>query len=166
MNPNANCLCALIFTVCISACGGGSEAPTDIEGSQAATPTDLKSKQAPSAPPSSAAATNQDTAQRPAAPSLDDEIIPLLNPIPPSLSNDKFLPEDPAEFRKQLKDALKTDTPKEELLSMIDVVLLLNPQDLEMREARANILLKQGFAEDAALDFTLCCKDGRPSCCR
>jgi hypothetical protein len=137
-----------------------------MKGVKAKEPSAEKSEPTVTAPSSSITGTSRMDSTSPASAARDDEMVPLLNPIPPSLSTDKVLPEDPAEFRKQLVLALKTDTEKAELLSMIDVVLLLNPHDLEMREARADMLLKQGLVEDAASDFELCCKGGRPSCCR
>ena len=94
-----------------------------------------------------------------------DEIVPLLDPIPPGLAEDRVLPEDPAAFRRKIFETMKNE-PNTDVLPMIDVVLLLNPDDHEMREIRANLLLRQGFREDAAVDFALCCKGGRSACCR
>jgi hypothetical protein len=143
------CLFLLLFGA-TPYCGGNSEARTEV-GKTAQSPIET-----PSSSPASTATP---------APGMDDEIVPLFNPVPPALAVDRVIPEDPAAFRRQLQETLKTDQSKD-VLPMIDVALLLNPHDMEMREARADILLKQGLSEDAAVDLEQCCKGGRPSCCR
>ncbi len=153
-------------------CGGSSEtpgsaAPKEGGGAESADSTGEALKNPRSLPSQSPVpGSGEDNLVKPLSVPSEDEIVPLLNPIPPSLSEGKVLPEEPAAFRRQTVAALKTDIPKDELLTMIDVVLLIDPQDFEMREARAKILLRQGLVEDAAQDLRLCCEGGRSSCCR
>ncbi len=148
----------LVTTLAFSACGSGkSEAKSDFSDDVRAGEKKTESVDAPSNLPSAPEDLQVVVG--------DDEIVPVLNPILPTPADDRRLPEDPAAFRREVMKTLKTDS-SEEVLSMVDVVLLLNPADQEMREIRANILLKQGLTEDAAVDFDRCCKGGRPSCCR
>ena len=98
-------------------------------------------------------------------PPSPDEIVPLFDPVPAPLPEDPSVPEDPVAFRREVQAKLAAGGGDDEVLSMIDVLLLLNPDDHEMREARARILSKQGLLEDAAVDLGLCCKGGRASCC-
>ena len=103
-------------------------------------------------------------ASEPLRPPAPDEIVPLFDPIPAPLPEDRSIPEDPVAFRREVQAKL-AEGGDDEVLSMIDVLLILDPNDHEMREARARILLKQGLPEDAAVDLGLCCKGGRASCC-
>ena len=93
-----------------------------------------------------------------------DEIVPLFDPVPTPIPEDRSIPEDPVAFRREVQAKL-AEGGGVDVLSMIDVLLVLNPQDHEMREVRGRILLKQGLKEDAAVDLDLCCKGGRASCC-
>lgn len=154
-------VCILIWAlsacpVILASCGGGggndSRPEPSINGKDISRDTD--------APPSTLTSPSN-VAKGTSA----EEIIPLFNPIPPGLAEDRVLPEDPAAFRRLLMETIKKD-PSADVLSMIDVVLLLDPSDTEIREIRAKMLMKQGFQEDAAVDFDQCCKGGRPSCCR
>lgn len=135
-----------------AACGGRSAEETD------AAQTDATKNAASASKP-------QGKAVSPAVSSADEEIVPLLDPASPALAEDQKLPEDPDTFEKELLKKLKTDQ-SPNVLPMIDTALVLNPDNMEIREARADILLKQGLKEDAAADLLLCCKGGRSSCCR
>lgn len=75
------------------------------------------------------------------------------------------IPEDPVQLRKRALAELEAGN-AERAISMIDVLLILNPRDLELLEIRGEIMLKQGLTEDATVDLRRCCKEGRRSCCR
>lgn len=95
---------------------------------------------------------------------VNREIVPLLNPIPTPLVDAEDLPEDPALIRKEAIRLLSHGNRKE-ALPLIDVLLILNPLDLEMLETRGRILVGQGLIEDGAVDLGRCCKEGRETCC-
>jgi hypothetical protein len=92
------------------------------------------------------------------------EIVPLLNPIPTPMPGAEDLPEDPALIRKEAIRLLSNGNRKE-ALPLIDVLLILNPLDLEMLETRGRILVGQGLIEDGAVDLGRCCEEGRETCC-
>ncbi len=92
------------------------------------------------------------------------EIVPLFDVVPSTIAEDKVLPNDPDELRTYILKSTKTES-AQDLLPLLDVVLLYNSDDLEMREVRGNLLLKEGAAEDASADFIVCCKGGRETCC-
>ena len=96
---------------------------------------------------------------------INDEIVPVLDPIPPPLSDPHQLPEDPTAIREEVSRLLADDK-RSDALPMIDVLLILNPADLEMMETRGRILVGQGFWEDGATDLHRCCQQGRQSCCQ
>jgi hypothetical protein len=146
-------ICLFCFLLCLaSACGGRSS------DERSAVHNDATRTEAPKAKPSAASPS-------PFVSSADDEIVPLIAPVSPASAEDQTLPEDPSTFEKELLERLKTD-PSPDVLPMIDTALVLNPGNLEIREARADILLEQGLKEDATADLLLCCKGGRASCCR
>ena len=78
---------------------------------------------------------------------------------------DREIPEDPAELKKRAKEELAAGN-VDGAMSMIDVLLVLDPNDLELIEIRGDIMMKQGLIEDATVDLKRCCKQGRQSCCR
>jgi len=53
-----------------------------------------------------------------------------------------------------------------EALAYIDVLLLMEPDDVEFLEFRGVLQLRQGLVEDAKVDLGRCCKLGRGTCCR
>ena len=75
------------------------------------------------------------------------------------------LPEDAASLKKRAKAEL-LDGNTDDALSIIDVLLVMNPEDAELLEIRGDIMLKRDLKEDAAVDFKRCCKLGRQTCCR
>jgi hypothetical protein len=100
-------------------------------------------------------------------PAPTDEIVVAL-PRPLVRDDDdgaSALPEDRDELRKRaLKEIEAGNT--DDALSMIDVLLVMNPDDAELLELRGDIMLKKGLTEDAAVDFRRCCGLKRQSCCR
>ena len=98
-------------------------------------------------------------------PYIDEEIVPLLDPIPRPITDANHLSEDPSDIREEVSRLL-ADGNRSDALPLIDVLLILNPMDLEMLETRGRILVSQGFDEDGTLDLTRCCEKGRQSCCQ
>jgi hypothetical protein len=96
--------------------------------------------------------------------SEDDEIIPIPEMPRVAVKGGEELPEDPAAVRKEAEHALENGN-VDDALSMIDVLLVLNPEDAELVEIRSDILLEKGLPEDAEVDRARCCKLGRSSCC-
>jgi hypothetical protein len=94
----------------------------------------------------------------------EDEIIPIPEMPRIVVKKGEDLPEDPAALRDKAREELEKGN-IDDALSMIDVLLVLNPEDAELVEIRSDILLKKGLTEDAAVDRARCCKLGRPSCC-
>ena len=145
-----------LLTVIVS-CGGGNRSvkgTVEFQKNRAYETIENPSHEPPSETASAAA---DDAINR-------DEIVPLLTPIPAPLTDDDRLPEDPAFIRKEvtrLTDAGEFD----DALPLIDVLLILNPNDLEILEIRGRILLREGFVEDSAVDLGRCCAEGRESCC-
>jgi hypothetical protein len=109
--------------------------------------------------------THEKVISRPPPMMINDEIVPVLDPIPPPLSDPHQLPEDPTAIREEVSRLLADDK-RSDALPMIDVLLILNPADLEMMETRGRILVGQGFLEDGATDLHRCCHQGRQSCCQ
>ncbi len=75
------------------------------------------------------------------------------------------IPEDPIQLRKRALAELAAGN-ADSAMSMMDVLLILNPRDLELLEIRGDLMMKQGLTEDATVDLIRCCKEGRRSCCR
>ncbi len=93
----------------------------------------------------------------------EDEIIPLVE-VPDVNIAGEDIPDDPAALRDKAKAELEAGN-VDDALSMIDVLLVLNPEDAELIETRSEILMKQGLKEDAAVDRARCCRLGRTTCC-
>ena len=61
--------------------------------------------------------------------------------------------------------ALDEDRPND-ALAMIDVLVVLDPEDPEAIELRARTLERLGDRDGSRADLERCCKLGRSSCCR
>ena len=75
------------------------------------------------------------------------------------------MPTEPEALKERARYALRTGN-IDEAMAIIDVLLVMQPNDLEMIELRGDTLLNQGHAEDGNADLKRCCDAGRKSCCR
>jgi hypothetical protein len=94
----------------------------------------------------------------------DDEIVPTPEMPKVEIKSGEDIPTDSDALRSKAKAELESGN-TDDALSMIDVLLIVNPDDAELFEIRSDILQKKGLEEDAKVDRARCCKLGRASCC-
>lgn len=83
----------------------------------------------------------------------------------PDGGDGSVMPTEPEALKERARFALRTGN-IDEAMAIIDVLLVMKPNDLEMIELRGDTLLKQGHIEDGNADLKRCCDSGRKSCCR
>lgn len=147
----------------LAACGGRQGAFVSENQKQAAlSPQQSSSAEQPESQPT------RPSKMQTGAPSTEyanREIVPLLEPIPKPITDSQHLSEDPSAIRQEVARLMNNGNWRD-ALPLIDVLLILNPMDLEMLETRGRILVSQGYSEDGTLDLTRCCEKGRKSCCQ
>ena len=84
---------------------------------------------------------------------------------PGSAAPDPARVDDQEQLLAAARQALDEGRPAD-ALAIIDVLVVLDPEDPEVLELRAGTLDQTGDREGAAADRERCCKLGRRSCCR
>lgn len=138
------CLAALLATLLGACASAGSHEDAPVMAPDAAT-----------APPAPAAAMPGPS------PGQDAEILPLIVPM---ASHEPFVPTDPASLLLEA-DKARNHGRIEEALSILDTLLILEPESADLLERRAALLKAAGKNDDAAEDLQRCCALERLSCC-
>lgn len=106
----------------------------------------------------------QDSLSRPIAAlalGQDGEMLPIAAP---ALLDAPPLPTDRESLLAEAQKAASGGR-KDDALSILDTLLVLEPSCAELLERRAELLQDAGEPEDAAADLERCCSLGRRSCC-
>lgn len=151
------------MVIILAACGGRQGAAVSGREKNAAPPP--KQSHSVEQPESKPTGSAKMQTSAPLTGNVNSEIVPLFNPIPAPITDSDHLSEDPSAIREEVTRLL-ADGNWTDALPLIDVLIIINPMDLEMLETRGRILVSQGYDEDGTLDLTRCCEEGRKSCCQ